>query len=147
VTVRHVTAYQRPARQETRLWRMVRPAMVVAGVTAATVALHVRDPHEPGSWGICPTAAVGFWCPGCGGLRAVNDLTNLRILDAASTNLVFVAAIPVLAYLFGRWTHGRWSGRPWNPSPRTQNRAVVVTLVVLGAFAVLRNLPGSWLAP
>jgi hypothetical protein len=126
---------------------MVRPALVAAGVTAATVALHVRDPHEPGSWGICPTAALGFWCPGCGGLRAVNDLTNLRILDAASTNLVLVAAIPVLAYVFGRWAHGRWSGRSWNPSARAQNRAVVVTLVVLGVFAVLRNLPGSWLAP
>jgi hypothetical protein len=127
--------------------RMVQPALVVVGVTAATVALHVRDPHEPGSWGICPTAALGFWCPGCGGLRAVNDLTNLRIVDAASANLVFVAAIPALAYLFGRWTHGRWSGRSWNPPARSQNRAVVVTLVVMGVFAVLRNLPGSWLAP
>ncbi len=126
---------------------MVRPALVVAGVTAVTVALHVRDPHEPGSWGICPTAALGFWCPGCGSLRAVNDLTNLRFLDAASSNLVFVAAIPVLAYWFGRWTYGRWSGRPWNPSARAQNRTVAVTLVVLGVFAALRNLPGSWLAP
>ena len=80
-------------------------------------------------------------------LRAVNDLTNLRFLDAASSNLVFVAAIPVLAYWFGRWTYGRWSGRPWNPSARTQNRTVAVTLVVLGVFAALRNLPGSWLAP
>ncbi len=133
--------------QQSRLRRMVRPALVVAGVTAVTVALHVRDPHEPGSWGICPTAALGFWCPGCGSLRAVNDLTNLRFLDAASSNLVFVAAIPVLAYWFGRWTYGRWSGRPWNPSARAQNRMVAVTLVVLGVFAALRNLPGSWLAP
>jgi hypothetical protein len=126
---------------------MVRPALVVAGVTAVTAALHVRDPHVPGSWGICPTAALGFWCPGCGGLRAVHDLTDLRFLDAASSNLALVAAIPVLAYMFGRWTSGRWSGRPWNPSARTQNRTVAVTLVVLGVFAVLRNLPASWLAP
>lgn len=126
---------------------MVRPVLVAAGATAATVALHVRDPHEPGSWGICPTAALGFFCPGCGALRAVNDLTNLRILDAASSNLVLVAAIPVFAYLFGRWTAGRWSGRSWNPPARTQNRAVAVALAVLGVFAVLRNLPGSWLAP
>ena len=135
------------AGHQSRLRLMVRPALVVAGVTAVTVALHVRDPHEPGSWGICPTAALGFWCPGCGSLRAVNDLTNLRFLDAASSNLVFVAAIPVLAYWFGRWTYGRWSGRPWNPSARTQNRTVAVTLVVMGVFAALRNLPGSWLAP
>ena len=142
-----VTPTPATAGQRSRLRRMVRPALVVAGVTAVTVALHVRDPHEPGSWGICPTAALGFWCPGCGSLRAVNDLTNLRFLDAASSNLVFVAAIPVLAYWFGRWTYGRWSGRPWNPSARTQNRTVAVTLVVMGVFAALRNLPGSWLAP
>lgn len=134
-------------RPESRLRRMGQPALVVAGITVATVALHVLDPHEPGSWGICPSAALGFWCPGCGGLRAVNDLTNLRLLDAASSNLAFVVAIPVLAYVFGRWTYGRWSGRPWTPSAHTQNRAVAVTLVVLGVFAVLRNLPGSWLAP
>lgn len=136
-----------PAAQQARLRRMVRPAVVLAGVTAATAALHVVDPHEPGSWGICPSAALGFWCPGCGGLRAVNDLTHLRFADAASSNLLFVVSIPLLALVFGRWAYDRWSGTSWNPSVYAQNRTVAVTLVVMGIFAVLRNLPGSWLAP
>ncbi|TIC88909.1 DUF2752 domain-containing protein [Nocardioides sp. GY 10113] len=127
---------------------MVPPALVAGGVAAATLALHLRDPHQQGSWGMCPTAAMGFWCPGCGGLRAVNDLGNLRVLDAASSNLLFVASIPVLAYLFYRWSAGRWTDRRWTPSERSMNVSVVLLGVGLVAFTVLRNTPaGAWLAP
>ena len=42
-------------------------------------------------------AAVGIWCPACGGLRAVNDLTNGDVLGAASSNLVFVEC-PITFY-------------------------------------------------
>ena len=129
--------------------RMVPPALVVGGLAAATVALHLRDPHEQGTWGICPTKAVfGVECPGCGGLRAVNDLTNLQVVDAASSNLVFVAAIPVLAYVFFRWSIGRWRGRAWDPSERAMTLSGVALIAVLAIFTVLRNTPaGSWLAP
>ena len=128
--------------------RMVAPALVAGGITAATLALHVRDPHDQGSWGQCPSAAMGFWCPGCGGLRAVNDLSNLRVLDAASSNLVFVASVPILLYVFARWAIGRWTGRPWDPSARASSVSAVVLVAVLVVFTVLRNTAaGSWLAP
>ena len=61
---------------DTRWGRMRAPLVTIGGLAAATVALHFRDPHVQGSWGFCPSAAMGFYCPGCGGLRAVNDLTN-----------------------------------------------------------------------
>lgn len=127
---------------------MVSPVLVAGGLGLATVALHLRDPHTEGSWGICPTAALGFSCPGCGGLRAVNDLTHLRVLDAASSNLVFVLALPLIAYAFVRWTYGRWTGRPWEPSDRSLKLGSITLIVVLVVFAALRNMPaGSWLAP
>ncbi|WP_183093407.1 DUF2752 domain-containing protein [Nocardioides stalactiti] len=129
--------------------RLLLPGAVLGTLGAATVALYLRDPHEQGSWGACPTKAfVGIECPGCGGLRAVNDLTHFQVLDAASSNLLFVASIPFLAYIFGRWVWGRWSGRSWSPSDRSMNISVAVLLVGLFAFTVLRNTPvGSWLAP
>lgn len=133
-----------------RRWRsLVLPAGVAGTVVTATVALHLRDPHVQGTWGICPTKAVlGFECPGCGGLRAVNDLTNLQLLDAVSSNLVFVASIPVLAYVFARWSMGRWRGRAWDPSERAMNWSGLTIVVVLTVFTVLRNVPaGAWLAP
>lgn len=132
----------------TRRSRMVSPVLVAGGLGLATVALHLRDPHSEGSWGICPTAALGFSCPGCGGLRAVNDLTHLRVLDAASSNLVFVLALPLIAYAFMRWTYGRWTGRPWEPSDRSMKLGSIALIVVLVVFTALRNMPaGSWLAP
>ncbi|KRB75932.1 hypothetical protein ASE01_12840 [Nocardioides sp. Root190] len=127
---------------------MVPPALVAGGLGLATLALHLRDPHSDGSWGICPTAAMGFQCPGCGGLRAVNDLSNLRILDAASSNLAFVLALPLIAYAFLRWTRGRWIGQPWQPSDRALKYGAIAVIVVLVVFTVMRNTPaGSWLAP
>ena len=43
----------------------------------AAVLLHLRDPHEQGSYGFCPFLALtGHPCPGLRGLRAVNDLTH-----------------------------------------------------------------------
>lgn len=129
--------------------RMVPPALVVGGLAAATVALHLRDPHEQGTWGICPTKAVfGVECPGCGGLRAVNDLTNLQVVEAASSNLLFVAAIPLLVYVFARWSIGRWRGRAWDPSERAMTFSGMALIAVMAVFTVLRNTPaGSWLAP
>lgn len=142
---------ERPERrpeERTRRQRMVAPAVVAGTVGLTTIALHFRDPHTEGSWGICPTAALGFWCPGCGGLRAVNDLTNVQIADAASSNLLFVASIPLILYVFGRWTLARWTGRPWRIASTRLNVIAGAALVVMLVFSLVRNLPmGTWLAP
>ena len=53
---------------------------------------------------------TGAWCPGCGSLRAVNDLTHGDVLAAASSNLVFVLALPVLALLWVGWVRHSWAG-------------------------------------
>ena len=115
-----------------------------------TVALHVRDPHSTGSWGICPLfAATGIYCPGCGGLRAVNDLTNADVLGAASSNLLFVASVPLIVFLWVRWFRRSWRGDPAVPGrDRSQYLLASVVVALLLVFTVVRNLPfGSWLAP
>lgn len=131
-----------------RWQRMAAPAITIGALGAATLALHIRDPHESGSWGYCPSAALGFWCPGCGGLRAVNDLTHGDVGAAASSNLLFIAILPLLVFLLGRWVVDRWLGREREPDGRLVTVGTVTLCVVAVAFAVLRNLPaGSWLAP
>ncbi len=132
----------------TRRERMGVPGLVIGGLAAATLALVLRDPHESGSWGFCPIAAMGIYCPGCGGLRAVNDLTNGDVAAAASSNLMLVVALPFVVLLLGRWAVDRWTGRVRNY--RTRGVLVVgsVCLAALAVFTVARNLPvGSWLAP
>jgi hypothetical protein len=128
--------------------RMRGPVLGAATVAAASLALHLRDPHVSHSWGVCPLYAMtGLYCPGCGGLRGVNDLTNGHVAEAASSNLVLVLAIPFAALFFARWSYGAWTGRDIRTIPAVP-KAVTAALVVLAlAFTVLRNLPGSWLAP
>jgi hypothetical protein len=128
--------------------RMRTPLLTTATIAAATVALHVRDPHVTHSWGVCPLYAMtGIYCPGCGGLRGVNDLTNGHLGQAASSNLLFVLALPFAAFFFARWTYGAWTGRDVRAIPAVP-RAVTAGLILLAvAFTVVRNLPGSWLAP
>jgi hypothetical protein len=135
----------RPSRSE----RMLGPVLTIGGLAAATLALHLRDPHVSHSWGVCPLyATTGLYCPGCGGLRGVNDLTDGHLGQAASSNLLMVVAIPFAVFFLARWAWGAWTGREVAlvpPMPRWLRWALVALVVV---FTVARNLPvGSWLAP
>lgn len=138
-----------PLRGASRAARLRAPLLTAGAVGAATLALHLRDPHDQGSWGLCPVyATTGLYCPGCGALRAVNDLTNLDVVGAASSNLLFVASIPLLVLFWAWWLRRAWSGGPSGPGVRRAGPLIATMAVLMVAFAVLRNLPaGSWLAP
>ena len=91
---------------------------------------------------------MGIYCPGCGGLRAVNDLTHGDVGAALSSNILVTLLIPVAVVLLSLWAVDRWRGRtrsvPWK-----RLRPIVVSLVtVMFLFAVIRNTgSGAWLAP
>lgn len=140
----------RPAAPPSRFQRLRGPAVTAGVVGALTIALHFRDPHDSGSWGFCPWVAItGYYCPGCGALRAVNDLTNADIIGAASSNVLFVALVPVLIGWWLAWTRLAWTGAK-KAERGTQHPGawIAVFTVVMVVFGVLRNLPsGSWLAP
>jgi hypothetical protein len=131
----------------TRAQRVAAPVATIAGLGAATLALNLRDPHASGGWGFCPISLLGIYCPGCGGLRAVNDLTHGDLAGAASGNALLLLAMPVAVFVMARWVIDAWQGRQ-------RGRTVLSSLPVLSAgialatvFTVARNLPGSWLAP
>jgi Protein of unknown function (DUF2752) len=134
----------------TRLQRLRGPLLTGGLAAGLVLALHFRDPHSSGSWGLCPWLVLtGHPCPGCGSLRAVNDLTNGDLMGALSSNLLFVVMLPLLAFWWVRWTQRAWSGAP--PPDRSGGHPgvwIALGTVVMLGFAVLRNLPaGSWLAP
>ena len=134
--------------EETRARRMVVPLATIGGLAAATLALHVRDPHSSGSWGFCPSAALGFLCPGCGGLRAVNDLTNGDVGAALSSNVVVTSLIPVAVVLLALWAWNSWRGTRLALSWSRLRPVVWAFVTVLVVFTVMRNTgPGAWLAP
>lgn len=106
------------------------PVVILAGIALSVM---IRDPHAPGSWAICPTYGIfGIYCPGCGSLRAMHDLVAGRVVESIGHNalllpgILFVVASAIKAP--ARW----WS---------------MVWLVVLVGFTLVRNVPGSPLAP
>ena len=129
--------------------RVMRPVVTGAALTLTTVALHFRDPHHSGSWGYCPLyATTGIYCPGCGGLRAVNDLTRGHVAEALSSNVVAVALIPFLSAFLVLWALDRWRGVERRLPPNVVRPVQWTGLTLLLVFTVVRNLPfGSWLAP
>ena len=143
-----MTLTAEPGTLRPRSERIRTPIAAAATVAAVPVALHVRDPHVTHSWGVCPLYALtGIYCPGCGGLRGVNDLGNGHLGQAASSNLLMVLAIPFALVLFARWSYAAWTGRELRVVPAMPRSVQVGLLALVAAFTVARNLPGSWLAP
>lgn len=124
------------------------PAFVGAAGLAAAALLHVHDPHDSGSYGYCPFLALtGRPCPGCGGLRAVNDLTRGDVVGAISSNVLAVALVAIVGISWVSWTIRRWRGDD-RPMIQINDRMGVVVVVAFVVFGILRNTPwGAWLAP
>ena len=131
-----------------RAQRLRTPLVTGAVVSGLTLALHLRDPHSAGSWGECPWLAItGLYCPGCGGLRAVNDLTRGDFVGAISSNILVVMLVVTLGAAWTLWVLRRARGRRDQMIVLGAN-AGYATLGLLVAFGVARNTPwGAWLAP
>lgn len=144
------TVVRAPATTATRARRLRGPVGTAAVLGLAALALRLRDPHQHGSWGLCPFKAITGWdCPFCGGLRGVNDLGHGRLLDAAHSNLFLVASLPVLVAVWAWWLRHGWVG---GDPPRVRARVVrpllVAAAVLLLVFTVYRNTPwgSAWKA-
>ncbi|MFE3546605.1 DUF2752 domain-containing protein [Nocardia sp. NPDC059177] len=149
--ISHVTAAI--SGQETEdarpLWRRLAPPLITAGLGIGTLALlHLRDPHVQGSYGVCPSyALLGVYCPGCGGMRAIHNLTDGRIVDALHSNLLAVALVVAFAAFVLDWTLRARRGLSWR-LPGLPAPAVWTFFGLLAVYSVLRNTPwGTWFTP
>lgn len=124
------------------------PAISGAVGLGAFALLHLRDPHDSGSYGFCPFLLLtGRYCAGCGGLRAINNLTQGDVMGAISSNVLAVVLVAVLGVAWLLWVVRRLGGEDAKMITVGPKLAVVV-LVVLMVFAVVRNTPwGASLAP
>ncbi|MFI0408366.1 DUF2752 domain-containing protein [Actinomadura sp. 3N508] len=127
--------------------RLFRPGAVLVLAVAAVSYVAAVDPNEDGHYPTCPFLAVtGLQCPGCGSLRTINALAHGRVDDALGLNVLTVAALPLLAFFWLRWTLARARDRP----TRTKVSPPALIWALFGAvllFWLVRNLPfGSFLA-
>lgn len=132
-----------PGRRETLSVLAVSASAVAAGIFLATV-----DPNQPGHYPTCPFLAItGWYCPGCGALRAMHDLLHGDLHGALARNPLAVLAVPYLVGAWWAWAL-RMTGRR---TPRSTSLPPWTMWLILGlvvAFGVVRNLPGwTWLSP
>ena len=125
------------------------PVLLGAAGLGVVALLRVRDPHDSGTYGFCPFVALtGLPCPGCGGLRAVNDLTHGQVVAAASSNLLAVALVVALFALWVVWLVRRARGQRHAALATVTTRGALLVVTAFAVFGVLRNTPwGAWLAP
>lgn len=123
------------------------PGLVLAAAVAATTLVAVVDPNEPGHYPTCPFLAVtGYYCPGCGSLRALHDLAHGDISGAVARNPLMVLAAGGLVVAFVLWVRRLWRGLPRTWVAPAGLLYGLLALVL--AFWVLRNVPGwTWLSP
>jgi len=105
------------------------------------------DPNAAGHYPTCPFLAItGWYCPGCGALRAVHALAHGDLVTALARNPFTVVAVGYLVVTWLLWFRRSAKGRPlrWLAPPWV----LYGVLSAILAFWVLRNIPGwTWLSP
>jgi hypothetical protein len=118
--------------------------LAVACVLAATSALAFLYLFNPSTSSLYPTCPflwfTGCYCPGCGSLRAIHQLTRGHLAVALGLNPLMVLSTPFFAYAFASCAARAISGRPF----RTFFIGPAFIWSLLGlivVYWVLRNVP------
>ena len=120
--------------------RNARLALVAIMASAAAI-LYRWNPVTAGFFPPCPFFTLtGWYCPGCGSLRAMHQLLHGHVGAAFDLNPLLVLALPFVVYqvLAVVMRHPRLRPLSTDLIPGPWVRVMGVVLVV---FGVLRNLP------
>jgi hypothetical protein len=123
-------------------------AGIVLVMAGAALALYFIDPSRQSLFPQCQFHRLtGWWCPGCGGTRALHQLLHGEFVAAFLLNPLLVLALPVLAYWLVRVAVAERTGRRL-PFFRWHRAWGWGLLLLVALFFVARNvsLPGlTWL--
>ena len=123
------------------------PVVASAAALAGCVYLATHDPNDPRVlMPECPTKMLtGLDCPACGGLRMVRALVTGHWSAAVHDNVVLLACVPFVAYVWVRWLVAGLSGRTYSFTVSRRWGYVILGTALL--WMVVRNLPGWPLKP
>jgi hypothetical protein len=113
----------------------------IATATAGIVMLAVFDPATSGVFPPCPVwYLTGWYCPGCGSLRAIHQLLHGNLQAAWAMNPLMILLLPFVGY--GLTSHAvgviRGRGLPQLFLPAAWIQALGGVIIVYG---IVRNLP------
>ncbi len=124
-------------------------ALLVA-MAAAAVLLEVFDPATSGVFPPCPLRYLtGWYCPGCGSLRAIHQLLHGNLRAAWGLNPLTVVLLPFLTYGMASFALLELRGQGL-PQPFLRAGWIRALCAAIVLFGIARNLtmhPFDLLAP
>lgn len=124
-----------------------------AAIVSSIATLALVSAFPPSQFNFYPKCMMYQWtglhCPGCGGTRAVHELSQGRLLDAIRMNALVILFLPFLMAALV-WQYFAYDQKkPFFQLVTGPKSAWAIAILVIG-FGVLRNIPiapFSWLAP
>jgi hypothetical protein len=108
---------------------------------AGMVLLEIFDPATSGIFPPCPVHYLtGWYCPGCGSLRAMHQLLHGNLRAAWAMNALTVMLLPFLSYGLVSSVLFELRGREL-PQPFLRAAWIRALCVAIVLFGILRNLP------
>ena len=119
----------------------LRASTLVVMAAGGLSFLYLSDPGTSDLYPPCPFLALtGCYCPGCGSLRALHQLTRGHLITALGLNPLMMLSLPFIGYFFASHTMLALTGRPL----KTFFIRPVFIWMLLGFILVywlLRNFP------
>lgn len=122
-------------------WRAAILAAAFFGATVALVALRLYDPATSVLFPPCPLYELtGWYCPGCGSLRALHQLLHGNLAAAFAMNPLAVVSLPFLLYGTSSFLLFRLRGR-FLPRYFIPASSIWMLGALIVAFGIARNIP------
>jgi len=125
-------------------------AALLTAMAVGAVLLEVFDPATSGIFPPCPLRYLtGWYCPGCGSLRAIHQLLHGNLRAAWALNPLTMILLPFLTYGLASFALLELRGRGL-PQPFLRAGWIRTLCAVIILFGIARNLPMhpfDWLAP
>ena len=114
---------------------------MLAAATVAVILLRVFDPATSGVFPPCPLHYLtGWYCPGCGSLRAIHQLLQGNLRVAWAMNPLTVMLAPFLIYGLLSYALFEVRGQAL-PQPFLRAAWIRALCAVILLFGIARNLP------
>lgn len=131
-----------------RIRALLAPSAVAMAVAGGVALVALVDPNRPGHYPPCPFLVLtGWYCPGCGTLRAIHALAHGDVGTALGLNVLSMACVPIVLAGWGYWVIRAYQGRPIRAN-RVRPAFIWAFLALAVVFWIVRNLSfGQFLAP
>lgn len=125
-------------------------AFVLSAGSAGLILLRWFDPATANIFPPCPLHYLtGFYCPGCGSLRAIHQLLHGNLGAAWAMNPLTMLLLPFIAYGLASegLRHLRGRGLPQPMLPGSWIRVLCGVILLFGVLRNIRAYPFNLLAP